>query len=248
MVAFATEHAPRTAETERKKRARKIFLATPETRRVDRRSARHPRREKPDTFTKTASGVRYYGFRYYSPGQGRFLNRDPIEEAGGLNLYAFVGNDPVNRWDYLGLTDAIDCDSYIGSPEFNALPPHLKLAILLACLPPQVICPDGCEPVIPTPIPPPSPPFDSTDPCPEEPKEPQGACAGLPSEEAAILCCHDKCSEWCSLPFHVNPNRCMLDCMDGCDEDPTSPPVGPIPPGPDTKPGIPGPILDNLPF
>ena len=45
----------------------------------------------------------YYGFRFYSPGQGRFLNRDPIEEQGGLNLYAFVGNDPVNRWDYLGL-------------------------------------------------------------------------------------------------------------------------------------------------
>ncbi len=46
--------------------------------------------------------ISYYGFRFYSPGQGRFLNRDPIEEAGGLNLYGFVGNDPVNRWDYLG--------------------------------------------------------------------------------------------------------------------------------------------------
>ena len=103
MVAFATEHAPQPAETERKNRARKNFLATPETRRVDRRPARHPRREKPDTFTKTASGVRYYGFRFYSPSQGRFLNRDPIEEAGGLNLYAFVRNDPVNHWDYLGL-------------------------------------------------------------------------------------------------------------------------------------------------
>ena len=29
--------------------------------------------------------------------------RDPIEEAGGVNLYAFVNNDPVNYWDYLGL-------------------------------------------------------------------------------------------------------------------------------------------------
>ena len=37
---------------------------------------------------------------------GRFLNRDPIEEMGGLNLYAFVGNDPVNAWDYLGLCEA----------------------------------------------------------------------------------------------------------------------------------------------
>src|SRR5690606_31727030 len=51
----------------------------------------------------------YYGYRYYSPSMGRFLNRDPIEEAGGLNLYAFVGNDPVNHWDYLGLICSDKC-------------------------------------------------------------------------------------------------------------------------------------------
>ncbi len=60
----------------------------------------------------------YYGFRYYSPGTGRFLNRDPINEPGSqlirdvkkegdwaeeLNLYAFVENDPVNRLDGFGL-------------------------------------------------------------------------------------------------------------------------------------------------
>lgn len=50
-------------------------------------------------------GLYYYGYRYYRPSMGRFLNRDPIEEQGGLNLYAFVGNDPVNRWDYLGLSE-----------------------------------------------------------------------------------------------------------------------------------------------
>jgi RHS repeat-associated protein len=50
-----------------------------------------------------ASGVRNYGFRYYSPELGRWPSRDPIGERGGLNLYGMVGNDPVNRWDYLGL-------------------------------------------------------------------------------------------------------------------------------------------------
>ncbi|MCD8481365.1 MAG: hypothetical protein LR015_01015 [Verrucomicrobia bacterium] len=45
-----------------------------------------------------------YGLRWYHPGQGRFINRDPIGEAGGLNLYAFVNNDPVNRHDVLGLS------------------------------------------------------------------------------------------------------------------------------------------------
>ena len=46
----------------------------------------------------------YYGFRYYSPELGRWLSRDPIEEAGGLNLYGFVGNAAVSVFDYLGMT------------------------------------------------------------------------------------------------------------------------------------------------
>jgi len=50
----------------------------------------------------------YYGFRYYDPETGRWPNRDPIEEQGGLNLYAFVGNDGVNSWDYLGNESAKD--------------------------------------------------------------------------------------------------------------------------------------------
>src|SRR5690625_2532982 len=54
-------------------------------------------------YTDFETDLLYYGYRYYSPSMGRFLNRDPIEEEGGLNLYAFVGNDPMNRWDYLGL-------------------------------------------------------------------------------------------------------------------------------------------------
>jgi len=48
------------------------------------------------TATKTASGVRYYGHRYYDPNIGRFINRDPIEEAGGINLYGFVLNDSID--------------------------------------------------------------------------------------------------------------------------------------------------------
>lgn len=39
---------------------------------------------------------------YYATDQGRWLNRDPIEEAGGKNLYAFVENDGLNKSDYLG--------------------------------------------------------------------------------------------------------------------------------------------------
>lgn len=48
------------------------------------------------------TGLVYYGKRYYAPCWGRFVNRDPIEEAGGVNLYGFCGNDGVNHTDYLG--------------------------------------------------------------------------------------------------------------------------------------------------
>ncbi len=43
------------------------------------------------------------GLRYYSPEISRWLNRDPITENGGLNLYGFVVNQPVTRIDALGL-------------------------------------------------------------------------------------------------------------------------------------------------
>ena len=42
------------------------------------------------------------GYRYYSAQLGRWLTKDPIEEKGGLNLYAFVLNNPITLWDVLG--------------------------------------------------------------------------------------------------------------------------------------------------
>ncbi len=47
------------------------------------------------------------GYRYNNPELGRWINRDPIGEAGGSNLYVFVGNDGVGKFDYLGLADPI---------------------------------------------------------------------------------------------------------------------------------------------
>ena len=44
----------------------------------------------------------YYGFRYYDSETGRWLNRDPIEEDGGLNLYGMVGNNPIMYVDPTG--------------------------------------------------------------------------------------------------------------------------------------------------
>ncbi len=46
-----------------------------------------------------ASGVPYYGYRYLSPELGRWINRDPIEEDGGLNVYGFVENAALSNID-----------------------------------------------------------------------------------------------------------------------------------------------------
>ncbi|MCP5536713.1 MAG: hypothetical protein H7A51_10865 [Akkermansiaceae bacterium] len=48
------------------------------------------------------TGLYYYGYRYYDPVTGRWPSRDPIQEQGGSNLYAFVNNDGVNDIDVLG--------------------------------------------------------------------------------------------------------------------------------------------------
>ena len=49
------------------------------------------------------TGLLYYGYRYYSASNGRWLSRDPIQEKGGPNLYGFVGNAPTIAVDYLGM-------------------------------------------------------------------------------------------------------------------------------------------------
>ncbi len=45
----------------------------------------------------------YYGYRYYSPELGRWINRDPLYESGGLNLQSFIFNNSVSFIDLLGL-------------------------------------------------------------------------------------------------------------------------------------------------
>ncbi|MBD9443963.1 RHS repeat-associated core domain-containing protein, partial [Pseudomonas sp. PDM04] len=48
---------------------------------------------------RDATGLIYYGYRYYAPWQQRWINPDPAGEVDGLNLYCFVGNSPVRYFD-----------------------------------------------------------------------------------------------------------------------------------------------------
>ena len=49
------------------------------------------------------TGLYFLTHRYYEAGSGRFVNRDPIGYGGGINLYGFCGNNPVNGSDPSGL-------------------------------------------------------------------------------------------------------------------------------------------------
>lgn len=52
---------------------------------------------------RDASGLYYYGFRYYAPWLLRWISADPAGDVDGLNLYAMVGNNPMGYVDEDGL-------------------------------------------------------------------------------------------------------------------------------------------------
>ena len=49
------------------------------------------------------TGLYYYRARYYSPELARFISEDPIGLAGGINVYSYVGGNPISFTDPFGL-------------------------------------------------------------------------------------------------------------------------------------------------
>ncbi|MGJ0638779.1 RHS repeat-associated core domain-containing protein [Xenorhabdus bovienii] len=64
---------------------------------VDYKTVRYSGKER------DATGLYYYGYRYYQPWAGRWLSADPAGTVDGLNLFRMVRNNPVSGYDNVGL-------------------------------------------------------------------------------------------------------------------------------------------------
>ena len=69
----------------------------------------------PGQYEDAEIGLHYNRYRYYDPGTGRYLSPDPIGQAGGVNIYPYVLNDPVNWFDLYGLYIQIN-----GPPSYQS--------------------------------------------------------------------------------------------------------------------------------
>jgi RHS repeat-associated protein len=56
-------------------------------------------------YTDVEANLVLMTYRFYSPVYCRFLTRDPSGYEGGINLYAYCRNNPINRFDPLGLDE-----------------------------------------------------------------------------------------------------------------------------------------------
>jgi len=85
------------------------------------------------------TGLYFYRARYYSPTYQRFIAQDPIGFAGGVNSYAYVGDDPVDFRDPTGY-----CASQPQNPGCGAALGELGVGVLGTALTvgPMVLAPE----------------------------------------------------------------------------------------------------------
>lgn len=71
-------------------------------------------------------GLYYNRARYYNPKFGRFISQDPIGQVDDVNLYAYVGNNPVNAVDLSGLTKVL---IFVWNPSDESQESGFKLTV-----------------------------------------------------------------------------------------------------------------------
>ena len=79
-------------------------------------------------FYHAASGLNFALYRSYDPSHARWLNRDPLTEAGGVNLYAYLASGPLSADDPLGLAPCtIDLNQLVHNAKAGTIDPKTKM-------------------------------------------------------------------------------------------------------------------------
>ena len=178
------------------------------------------------------------GSAFYDPGTQRWLNRDPIQEDGGMNLYELTKNDPINYVDIWGC----DIDIYGGGTGNRNNPFPVQS--------PGKICgyingkPIYCLPPKPSPKPPQKPPQPpkSNPSCPltfDDPKHcwksPDKALKGTETWQVACEMSYESCTACCAIDY--GQSGPLQSCVDNCTAQRSAcifggnaPPVAPTPP------------------
>jgi RHS repeat-associated protein len=87
----------------------------------------------PGQYHDQETGLHYNYHRYYQPRMGRYLTPDPMGQDGGINLYSYVENNPINGTDPLGMEMAggAACErqtkTCVGIALFSAIGPQQAL-------------------------------------------------------------------------------------------------------------------------
>lgn len=174
------------------------------------------------------SGLGLTVARAYSAILGRFINRDPIDENGGLNLYAYVNNEPISSIDALGL-QGVSWSGPYDSGSSTSSSPSMPVSWESPVYDPS---PGPIVPVVPPPAAPPSgsgwtiPPTGPHGPDPSRPKPrppgPPPHCPPPPCNDPPVdrfrkgftpmLQCFVWCGKRCKGESEADRKQCFRKC------------------------------------